>query len=72
MAGYTLKQLLTWCLEDRLIDAYEETEQGVIIWQGRSRHLLSPSRAHHFLAGVFGGSPYGRMKMKVLLNEQTR
>lgn len=66
MTGYSLDQLLTWCLEDQLIDEYSETDEGVVITQGNVSHQLSHVRARNFLAGVFGSSPYGRMKMNSL------
>lgn len=66
MTGYSLDQLLTWCLEDQLIDDYLKTDEGVVITQGKVSHQLSHARARSFLAGIFGSSPYGRMKMNSL------
>lgn len=49
MTGYSLKQLLTWCSENRLIDSYHR-EQGFIEISARnSNHKLTPEQARPFL-----------------------
>ena len=56
-AGYTLDQLLSWCLEDRLIDSYQKTGQDIVIIQGDLRHELPLTEAESFLKGIFKHSP---------------
>ena len=52
-AGYSIEQLLSWCLEDRLIDGFERQEGIVVIVRGASRHELRATDAERFLKGFF-------------------
>ena len=59
-AGYSLDQLLSWCVEDRLIDGFERRESRVVIVQGEVRHELAAGEAETFLRAAFRPRPAKR------------
>jgi hypothetical protein len=61
-AGYTLDQLLSWCLEDKLIDSYQKADDVIVIVQGDLEHELALGEAEAFLKGIFKYSPLVRTR----------
>lgn len=57
--GYSLDQLLEWCTDDRLIDGYDKSDEGVVIIQDGSRREFNLLDAHAFLKGIFTATQRG-------------
>lgn len=51
--GYSLEQLLSWSMEDSLIDGYERAGDLLVISRGRRRHVLPITEASGFLKRIF-------------------
>jgi hypothetical protein len=52
MTGYNLKQLLTWCYDDRLIETYSIRDDKVYVQAEGSTTELDPRHAVSFLKGL--------------------
>lgn len=51
--GYTLEQLLSWCVDDGLIDDFSSTGGQVEIRRGSKRSQLTRPAAIQFLKDLF-------------------
>ncbi len=62
--GYSLEQLLSWSLQDHLIDAYERQGDRLVIVAGGLRHDLPRGEARSYLIGMIRSQGGSRRPMR--------